>query len=82
ALTGEGTVKRLCLTKALTVPDSTTISAPTDCTSLGISRALYPGEPDLVFVTPPKSGSSGIVTLGCYFKYNKQDIGNDQEWTF
>ncbi|GKA57201.1 putative reverse transcriptase domain-containing protein [Tanacetum coccineum] len=30
-------------------------------------------------VTPPKSGSSGIVTLGCYFKYNKQDIGNDQE---
>ncbi|GJY14126.1 hypothetical protein Tco_0383435 [Tanacetum coccineum] len=33
-------------------------------------------------VTPPKSGSSGIVTLGCYFKYNKQDIGNDQEWTF
>ncbi|GJV94908.1 hypothetical protein Tco_1546485, partial [Tanacetum coccineum] len=25
-------------------------------------------------VTTPKSGSSGIVTLGCYFKYNKQDI--------
>ncbi|GKD12454.1 hypothetical protein Tco_1196861, partial [Tanacetum coccineum] len=24
-------------------------------------------------VTTPKSGSSGIVTLGCYFKYNKQD---------
>ncbi|GJU01256.1 hypothetical protein Tco_1111594 [Tanacetum coccineum] len=26
--------------------------------------------------------ANGIVTLGCYFKYNKQDIGNDQEWTF
>ncbi|GJQ99165.1 hypothetical protein Tco_0522150 [Tanacetum coccineum] len=42
------------------------------------------GDPNhLISVTPPKSsGSSGIVTLGCYFKYNKQDIGNDQEWTF
>ncbi|GKF99285.1 retrovirus-related pol polyprotein from transposon TNT 1-94, partial [Tanacetum coccineum] len=34
------------------------------------------------FVTTPKSSSNGIVTLGCYFKYNKQDIGNDQELTF
>ncbi|GJZ54298.1 cullin-3A-like protein, partial [Tanacetum coccineum] len=59
-LTGEGIVKRLRLTKALTVPDSTTISetcrpmvahglgTPADCTSLGFSKALYPGEPDLV----------------------------------
>ncbi|GJV35625.1 ribonuclease H-like domain-containing protein, partial [Tanacetum coccineum] len=46
-----------------------------------VSAAVGNGK-NTVNVTPPKSGSSGIVTLGCYFKFNKQDIGNDQEWTF
>ncbi|GKF97982.1 hypothetical protein Tco_0293803, partial [Tanacetum coccineum] len=50
-------------------------------------KAALQASPSLYYVpgpdtTPPKSRSSGIVSLGCYFKYNKQDIGNDQEWTF
>ncbi|GKD35986.1 hypothetical protein Tco_1251495 [Tanacetum coccineum] len=31
--------------------------------------------------TPKILLRSGMVTLGCYFKYNKQDVGNDLKWT-
>ncbi|GJR27550.1 RNA-directed DNA polymerase, eukaryota [Tanacetum coccineum] len=34
------------------------------------------------YVTPPKLGSSGMVTMGATSKYNNQDIGNDLKWTF
>ncbi|GJT22688.1 hypothetical protein Tco_0892625, partial [Tanacetum coccineum] len=35
------------------------------------------------YCNTPKIGlRSGMVTLGCYVEYNKQDIGNDHKWTF
>ncbi|GJR36043.1 hypothetical protein Tco_1211727 [Tanacetum coccineum] len=33
-------------------------------------------------LTPPKSGSSGMVTLGCYVKVQQSDIGTTLKWTF